>query len=163
MTVGADVLNRGSGGKSGDFAESFDAGEASFAGVGDNIVPRFATHDFDSVVVFVWVVTCFCNIGNAAHAIDNNDATKTFITANSVGATTEDENWEILGGGKFVSFGDFTWLLNFDAIFGGATDAHSSDARNQNIFANSHNMILAQNEFCGKFFEGSIGVVGVGG
>ena len=153
MTVGADVLDGGGSGKTGDTAQGFDAGKASFASVGDDIVPWFTTHDLDGVVIFVGIAICLCDIGDAAHAVDDNDTMKTFVVTDGVGTTTKDKNGEVLGGGKFVGFGDFAWLLDFDAIFGGTANAHSSDTRNQNIFTNSHNTILAQNEFYGKFLN----------
>ncbi len=47
LTIGADILHRGGTSEAGDFAQSFDTGEPSFAGVGYDIVPVFTTHDFD--------------------------------------------------------------------------------------------------------------------
>ena len=47
LAVSADVLDGGGASETGDLAHGFDAGEASFHGVFDDVVPVFATHDFE--------------------------------------------------------------------------------------------------------------------
>ena len=99
LAVGADVLNGGGTGVAGDFTEGFDAGKTAFAGVGDDVVPRFAAHDSEGG----FAVGAF--FGDAAHTVDDNDAHEAFVVADCVGATTEDEGREMVSGGEAVSMG----------------------------------------------------------
>ena len=115
MAVGADVLDGGSAGETGDFAHGFDAGEAMFAGIGDNVIPVFAAHDFDDA----WIL-----LGDTAHAVDNNDTIVTFVVTDSVGAVAHDEGGELVLSGEAVGVRYFFGVFDFNNVAGWATEAH---------------------------------------
>ncbi len=46
LAVGADILDWGGGGETGDFAQGFDAGQAFVAGISDDVIPELAPHNF---------------------------------------------------------------------------------------------------------------------
>ena len=117
MAVGANILDGGTAGKTGDFAHGFDASVILVAGVFNDIVPVFTAHDFDDVVATL--------CGNAAHTVDDNDAIEAFVVSESVGAVTEDESREMILAGKTIGVGNFVWAFDFDDIAGGTPEAHS--------------------------------------
>ncbi len=116
MAVGTDVLNGSGAGEAGDFAEGFDAGEAAFAGVGDDVIPVFTAHDFNC--------TRLINFSNSAHAIDNDDAFEAFVVAKGVGTVAENEGGKMVLGGKAIGIGNFFGAFDFDDVARSATEAH---------------------------------------
>ena len=141
LAVGADVLDGGGTSETGDFAEGFDASKAAGAGVVDDIVPVFAAHDL-YLLSETGVVTCPGSAGDATEAVDDDDAVKTCIVANGVGAVAEDKDWQILLFGKIISVGDVGLGFNFNDITSRATETHGSKTRNQNIFVDAHGCII---------------------
>ena len=120
MAVGADVLDGGGSGESGDFAEGFDASETSFAGIGDDVVPVFATHDFEFGTIRSG------SFSDALHTVDDDCTTKTFVVANSVGAIAERYGGEVVLFGKTVGIRNFFGGFNFEDVASRATKAHGS-------------------------------------
>ena len=86
MAVGADVLDGGGTDEAGDFGEGFDAGEAFADSVFDDMIPIFATHDAKAKAV---VDRLF---GDAAHAVDDDDAIVAFVVTDGVGTVAEDKS-----------------------------------------------------------------------
>ena len=121
LVVSADVLDGGGGGEAGDFAHGLDAGETLLAGVSDDVIPVFAAHDFDTSVM---VSDRFAN--DSAHAIDDDDAVKAFIVADSIGAIAESEGWKLVLPGKFIGVTNFLRIFDFDNITSGTAEAHRS-------------------------------------
>ena len=152
MAVSADVLNGSGAGEARDFAESFDAGEATFAGVGDDVVPVFTAHDLNSSrlvrMAFFGLRRLgpsprarrahprlarlrrpfrkpfLTNIQNSAHAINDDDAFETFVVAEGVGTVAENEGGKMVLGGKAIGIGNFFGAFDFDDIARSATEAH---------------------------------------
>lgn len=75
-------------------------------------------------------------------AVGEDDAGIAFVVADGVGAIAEDENREIVGTSKIISFGNIFGLFDFDNISCWATKTHGGKARNQNVFTDSHTVII---------------------
>ena len=118
MTVGTDILDWSGSGETRDFAEGFDAGEAAFAGVGDNIVPVLTAHDFNC--------TRLIDFSNSAHAIDDDGTFETFVMTKGVSTVTENKGGEMILTGEAVGVGNFFGAFNFDNVASDTAEAHSS-------------------------------------
>ena len=121
LAVGADVLYWGGGGVAGDFTESLDTGKAALAGVGDDVVPVFATHYLNLATRHSF---------NAPHTVNEDDAVETVVVTDDVSTVAEDEYREVLLSGEIVGLGDFGGLLDLDDVLGGTAEAHGSEAGN---------------------------------
>ncbi len=58
------------------------------------------------------------------HAIDDDDAIKTLVMADSVSAVAENKNWITILLGVIIGINDFGWSLDFDNEAGGTTELH---------------------------------------
>ena len=67
-------------------------------------------------------------LSDTTHAVDNNNAVKTFIATNGVGAIAEDKSGEILLLSKEVSVGNIGGVFYFQNIARWATKAHGGKA-----------------------------------
>lgn len=101
MAVGADVLYRSGAGEAGDFAQSFDAGEAFIGSIFDDVVPIFAAHDFDFDGA-VWQDF----IGDTLHAVDDDGAGKTFVVTNGISTVAQDKSGHAELSGKAIGIGN---------------------------------------------------------
>ncbi len=119
LTVGTDVLDGGGAGETGDFGKAFDTGEAFGNGVFDDVVPVFATHNFEAEAVFDGFFE------HSAHAVDDDYAVKTFVVTDGVGAKTENKSREFHGAGKAVSVFNVTRGFDLEDIASRAPQAHS--------------------------------------
>ncbi len=124
LAVCADILNGGGGGKSWDFTESFDAGEVEIAGIFDNVIPIFATHNIQ------YGTASGGGGSDAAHAIDEDGTRKTFVVTNGIGAVAHNECRKIIEASKIVGFRNIVWGFDFDDVFCFATKTHGREAGN---------------------------------
>ena len=108
MTVGTDILNRCGAGKTGYFTHGFDAGETTFAGVSNNVIPVLAAHDFNHGTTIVGG-----GFGNPAHAVDDDGALEAFVVAESISPVAHDKSGKMVLLCKTVGVGNFGRLLDF--------------------------------------------------
>ncbi len=120
MAVGADVLDRGSAGETGDFRKTFDAGETFGDGVFDDVVPIFAAHNFEAETVCNWFFE------HATHAVNDDYTVKTFVVADSVCAKAKNESREFHGAGKTVGVFNVARGFDLENIASRTAEAHSS-------------------------------------
>lgn len=133
MAVCTNVLDWGSADVAWDFAECFDAGEATLAGEGDEVVPDFAREGGNAGAV------CF----DAFEGAPDDDARKAFVVADSVSAAAKDKDWEIFFFCKAKSFFYFGFFFDINEKLGISAKAHSSNSRNWDVFSDFHVVIIA--------------------
>ena len=68
--------------------------------------------------------------GNAAHAVDDDNAGEAGVVAERVGSITHYKSWEMIGFSETIGIGDFGRLLNFKNIAGGAAESHGGETGN---------------------------------
>ena len=134
MTVGTDILNGGTASEARNFAHGFDASEATFAGIFNDVIPIFAAHNLK----FIWG-----KFVDSAHAVDNNYTIKAFVVTEGVGAVAEDKSREMVLSGEAVGFGKVFGTFDFDDISSGTTKTHGGKTGYKNVFIDSHMSIIA--------------------
>ena len=95
LAVGTDVLDWSSAGGAGDFAQGFDAGEATLGRIGYDGVPVGTTEGRHPL--------SWDDVPNTSHGIADDDAMEAVVTRDGVGAATKDVKWEVFFGNKIKS------------------------------------------------------------
>ena len=118
LAIGTDVLDGGTTSKTRDFTHGLDAGKAFTRRVFNDIVPVFATHDFDFAIL----------LRDATHAVNDDNTVEAIVVTEGVGAISENESRELGLSSEIISFGDFSRGFDFNDITSWATEAHGSKA-----------------------------------
>ncbi len=141
LAVGPNVLDGSGTGKTWDSTEGLDASEALFTGIGDDVIPWFASLGGNGIMRLFFFCSCSC------FGVPKDDTGKAFVFSDSVGATAENKGGKVVLFCESVGFFDFGFIFDINDIFSGTTKTHGSKLRQWYVFANIHGLIIT---FLGK-------------